>query len=440
MDQLTEFLQQRARLVLEAKELLDTAQAEKRDLTGEERQRFEANIDQVGELDVKIRKLERDREQLRQLAGGVPGQPFDPRAIDGRGDGPPGRVGRDTLVLTSEQRMSDWYRARHGYLAGTESLDGRDGDFSLGRVCRALVTGERRHLSELERRALAEGADATGGVLVPEFLSAHVIDRARAQSVLFQAGATTVPMESDTLVLARMTGGNTAAWKAENAAVTTSDQTWERVELKAKTLVVEQIMSRELFDDATDAGMRAIEREIVQALALKLDLAGLEGSGAGAEPLGIAGVAGVSSVSMGVNGLKPTTYDQLVQAVFACRKQNSEEPTAAIYHPRDLETYALLKDTTNQPLRKPAALEQLPLLSTSQIATNVTQGTSGDTSRAYVGDFRELIVGMRTQIRIQFLQERFSDNLQVAFLAWLRADFELAHPEHFTKIVGLRIV
>jgi HK97 family phage major capsid protein len=250
-------------------------------------------------------------------------------------------------------------------------------------------------------------------------------------------------MDSDTLVLARLAadGGSDAAWKAENAAVTASDQTWERVELKAKTVVCEQILSREIFEDLSPAGAAAIENEIAKAIALKLDLAALEGSGTAPEPRGIANTTGVGSVDMGTDGLKPASFDHLVQAVFDCLKSNSEAPTAAVMHPRDAEIVALLKDSTGQPLRKPDALASLPFLYSSQIATDVTHGANDDTSSAYVGDFRSMIVGVRPSlnVRFQILSERFSDNLQVGILSWLRADIALARPADFAKVVGLRV-
>ena len=144
---------------------------------------------------------------------------------------------------------------------------------------------------------------------------------------------------------------------------------------------------------------------------------------------------------MGTDGLKPTSYNHLVQAVFACLKNDSAAPTASVMHPRDAEILALLADSTGQPLRKPEAIASLPTLYSSQIATDVTHGAIDDTSSAYVGDFRQMIVGVRPSlnVRFQILQERFSDNLQVGILAWMRADVALAHPEHFAKVVGLRV-
>jgi HK97 family phage major capsid protein len=347
----------------------------------------------------------------------------------------------ESPLLTHEQSLADHVAERRGITPGVDDGLGERDEFRLGRVIQARVTGDSRGLSDAERRAMAEGTDAAGGVLVPEQLSSRIIDRARAAAVVFQAGALTAPMESDTLVLARLYGGSDAEWKAENAAVTSSDQVWQRLELKAKTVVVEQILSRELFEDLSPAGAAAIENEIAKAIALKLDLAALEGSGTSPEPRGIANTTGVGSVDMGTDGLKPTSFDHLVQAVFACLKSNSEAPTAAVMHPRDAEIVALLKDSTGQPLRKPDALASLPFLYSSQIATDVTHGANDDTSSAYVGDFRSMIVGVRPNlnVRFQILSERFSDNLQVGILSWLRADIALARPADFAKVVGLRV-
>jgi HK97 family phage major capsid protein len=66
-----------------------------------------------------------------------------------------------------------------------------------------------------------------------------------------------------------------------------------------------------------------------------------------------------------------------------------------------------------------------------------THGTATDASAIVMGDFRELWLGIRLQLRIEVLKERYADNLQMGFLAWLRADIQLAHPESFAKITGI---
>jgi HK97 family phage major capsid protein len=131
-----------------------------------------------------------------------------------------------------------------------------------------------------------------------------------------------------------------------------------------------------------------------------------------------------------------------VNAHYSNVKQNAPGSTAIVTHPRDAEILALLKDSTGQPLRLPSAIAELPILTSTQIKTDRTQGSSSDASNAYVGDFSQVIVGVRPSLQIRFreLVERFSDNLQIAFLAWGRYDVAIAHPEFLTKVIGLRIV
>ena len=49
------------------------------------------------------------------------------------------------------------------------------------------------------------------------------------------------------------------------------------------------------------------------------------------------------------------------------------------------------------------------------------------------------MVGIRTDFNLRFLGERFlADNLQYAFLAYLRADVQLAQPTAFVVDTGVR--
>jgi HK97 family phage major capsid protein len=79
------------------------------------------------------------------------------------------------------------------------------------------------------------------------------------------------------------------------------------------------------------------------------------------------------------------------------------------------------------------------MLVTKSVPINVTVGTSTDTSYIFTGDWSNLLVGMRTDFRLRFLGERYlADNLQYAFLAYLRADVQLAQPAAFVVDTGVR--
>ena len=212
----------------------------------------------------------------------------------------------------------------------------------------------------------------------------------------------------------------------------------------AKTVVALQIVSQELFEDLSDEAASIVANEMASALALALDLAYFEGTGASNQPTGLLNQAGVQTVTLGgANGLKPTSYAHLVQARSNVAKQNGDASSAAwVAHPRDVEILDLLADSTGQPLRKPPAIEAMPVVPTTQLATTRTVGTSTDTSNSYLGDFSQTVIGVRPRIGVQtrVLSERYADNLQIGLLVWLRADVAALHPEHVTVIKGQRIV
>jgi HK97 family phage major capsid protein len=81
----------------------------------------------------------------------------------------------------------------------------------------------------------------------------------------------------------------------------------------------------------------------------------------------------------------------------------------------------------------------LPMLTTKTVPINVTVGASTDTSYIFTGQWDQLMVGMRTDFNLRFLGERYlADSLTYAFLAYLRADIQLAQPAAFVVDTGVR--
>jgi HK97 family phage major capsid protein len=124
---------------------------------------------------------------------------------------PPGATGTPAGdVLSRDQSVADRCRTR--------GHSGFDEPVSFSRYLKGLATGDWAGADH--ERALSEGTLTAGGHLVPTPLSARVIDLARNQSQVLQAGGTTVPMTSQTLKLARLTGEGTPGWKSEGSAIT----------------------------------------------------------------------------------------------------------------------------------------------------------------------------------------------------------------------------
>jgi len=77
------------------------------------------------------------------------------------------------------------------------------------------------------------------------------------------------------------------------------------------------------------------------------------------------------------------------------------------------------------------------------VPNNFTQGTSNVASDAFVGDWSQFAIGMRTSIRIEATQLGADENglgfasLSVLVRAWMRVDFAVLQPSAFVVISGL---
>jgi HK97 family phage major capsid protein len=314
-----------------------------------------------------------------------------------------------------------------------DCLAERRSDVSVGDLVRAKITGPR---NDAEKRALSEGTDSAGGYTVPAYLASEFIDKLRANSVAVRAGAITVPMESETLAMARLTGDPTVAWRAENAAIAEGDPTFDRVTFTAKTLAGGIKLSRELAEDSLNVG-RMIENALAQAAARQLDFGAIYGDGTSNAPTGITNTSGINTVSMGTNGAALASYDKLIDAVYEMQVDNAADPTAMIMHPRTGVALAKLKDADNNPLVPPEMIGRIPRLTTTAAAIDETEGTAVDASSIVLGNFRELMIGMRHSMEIRVFDQTYASTGQLYVVVWLRADVQLAHPVSFCTLTGI---
>jgi HK97 family phage major capsid protein len=392
--------------------ILERAAAEQRDPTPDELAEYTRHVTAEREA-ADAMEAERDRQlaEVRAAVARKPG-PATPREP----------------VLIREQSVYDYLQARGAFGEDTQEL-------SFDKYLRGLATAKWDGAEH--ERALAEATIGAGGALVPSPLSSRVIDLARNRTVVMRAGAITVPMGSQTLALARLTSEGTPAWKTENAAITAADMVFDRVTFTARTLIRLITLSVELFEDADPSSEGIIANAFAGQMAVELDRVALLGTGTPPEPRGVLNQSGITSTSHGANGTAITNYDWWLDAIGAVRAAGFE-PNAHIQAPRSSTSLSKLKEaTTNAYLAAPGGL--LPMLTTKSVPITVTTGTSTDTSYVFTADWSQLMVGIRTDFNLRFLGERFlADNLQYAFLAYLRADVQLAQPSAFVVDTGVR--
>jgi HK97 family phage major capsid protein len=158
-----------------------------------------------------------------------------------------------------------------------------------------------------EQRVLSRATNAGGGFIVPSDFGAQITSARRARNVIGDAARQIETDHGRVLPLPSASAHGTAAWTAENAAVTASDDTFAQVSLGAFKGTTKTIVSEELLNDALEDFDAYLADELGQRLALLEEAAFAQGDGAG-KPLGIVtsgnGVATVTAATGSATGFK----------------------------------------------------------------------------------------------------------------------------------------
>ena len=325
MPALKELRETRASLLNEADKLIEKADQDARSLSSQEAERFallmgrgkpgEPNYSagKIGELseDIARRELleQKSGEQAIHLARGVGGVSHKPAQwVD--------RDGKPVHVL---QKADKW-----ASLPGHENSE----SLSLGNLIRSMATGQRKYAPrELDlMQSMGGNVGSGGGFMVPSAVSASVIDKARGMSAVMAAGAVTVPMESDTLTMAKITSDASFVTRADNATITESDMVFGGVEFTARTIGTIVRMSRELAEDAPNAAAM-VEAALARAFAAELDRQAVNGNG-GAEMNGLRVRADITDVDASTGAIAWEDLHNCVVSVLT----NNYAPTAYIIH------------------------------------------------------------------------------------------------------------
>lgn len=372
-----------------------------------------AEYDRLGKRLEQVRALEQAEQRLNAP---------DPNRPTGRSIRPGGASLENVTTLTPEMRMADWV-SQNGHTEPAER------GLSVGRYLRSMVVGAE---TEAERRALVEGTDSSGGYTVPITLSASLVDLMRSKTVAVRAGARTVPLTSDVNDVAVLASDPVPAWRGEGKLVTESEPTFSRIRFEPRSLAVLTKVSRELLEDSLNLET-ALPEIIAAAMAAELDRVVLFGSGAEHEPRGLINTPGINTID---HNAALTNYVPMLRARTAIQSRNVDGISGFIMNPRDEGALLELTDANGQPLNPPTAVADTPWYSTTAVPTDGSD--SFNESQIIGGQFRHLLLGVRSSIRIEVLRERFAETMEYAFLAHLRADVAVEQPGAFTVINGVQ--
>lgn len=147
---------------------------------------------------------------------------------------------------------------------------------------------------------------ASGGYLAGT-KNISFVDRLRNTSVAYRLGAQSMPGQRENLTLPKSTGGASGSWlSTETTQATESTPTFTQIASSPKTCGAYVEISQRLLHQGGPAGEAIVTGMIADDLAVTMDGAVINGSGASGQPTGIlltAGIGAVAGTSLGYTGL-----------------------------------------------------------------------------------------------------------------------------------------
>ena len=220
-----------------------------------------------------------------------------------------------------------------------------------------------------------------------DFRGGDFIDVLRNASSVMQAGARMLGGLSGDVKIPKKTAAASATWIATEGGVSTeSEMTVGQVSMTPKTLGAFTDITRQLLIQSSLDVEALVRDDLAQAIALAIDLAGLEGSGSSGQPTGILNTSGVNTVT--AFAAANPTFAEVVTLETAVAEDNALMGNLAYIMPAAM--YGALKTTEKASGTAQFVVEPGGTINGYRgIVSN--QGTAGN---LYFGNFSDLLVGM----------------------------------------------
>lgn len=443
MPTIQEMREERAKLVADARSIIDAAGKEKRELSKDEQVRTDKMLDDADKIKDTIAERERAEARMLRLEETERGIASEPKRNPGDG---PGRGahrreregGADDVrelryrVANGEERVYQF----NGRLATEEYREAFNRYLRGGKAAAAgLARAEGR-----EDRALAADSDIDGGYLLAPMQTVAGLLKAVDDAVVVRQFATVMQLtNAQSLGQPTLdTDASDAEWTSEvKTGSTDSTMKFGRRELNPSPLAKRALVSRKLLR-ASPMGVEALVR---QRLAYKFGVteekAFLVGTGAN-QPLGLftASANGISTnrdVSTG--STTDWTADALIDMKFTLKSQYLAN-ARWLMHRDGMKRIRKLKDSTNQYLWQPGLSAGEPDMilnlpyTLSEFAPNTW--TTGKYV-AVLGDLRFYHIAEALALEIQRLDELYAESNQVGFIGRMEVDGMPALEEAFVR-------
>lgn len=251
--------------------------------------------------------------------------------------------------------------------------------------------------AEVQRRDLnVTTATAGGNTVATNLLAASFIDLLRNKMAVTDLGAQFLTGLVGNIAIPRATGGATAYWVAESGSPTESQAAFDQVTMTPKTVGAYSDISRKLLLQSSIDVEGFVRNDLATVLALAIDLAAINGSGASNQPRGVLNTSGIGDVAGGTNGLAPT-WAHMVELESDIAIANADVGTMGYL--TNAKVRGKLKTTSkvsgqNGFVWEDGMVNGYNAAVSNQVPSNLVKGASGAVCSAIIfGNWSDLIIG-----------------------------------------------
>lgn len=159
-------------------------------------------------------------------------------------------------------------------------------------------------------RALVSNVQGAGGALVgTDLMGSSLIELLRNAMFVMQMGARSITGLVGDVAIPRQTGGATAYWLGQGAALTRTQQVVDQLALTPHRLAAATAYDKQLLAQSSVSVEAFVREDLSAILAIEKDRVALNGSGTAGEPLGILQTSGLSTLVTFATAAKPLFTD-----------------------------------------------------------------------------------------------------------------------------------
>lgn len=223
-------------------------------------------------------------------------------------------------------------------------------------------------------------------IIDEDFRASEFIDVLRNQTSVMRAGARMLTGLEGNVAIPKKATASSGGWIAtEGGTASESEPTFGQVTLSPKVIGAFTDITR-LMQQQSSMDIEALVRDdLAQALALGIDLGGLEGSGASGQPTGVLNTGGINTVANFAAAVP--TFAETVSLETALAEDNALIGNLAYI--TDAATYGGMKTTAKDAGSGIMVLENGE--ANGYMAYRSQQATAGN---VYFGNWQDLLIGM----------------------------------------------